>query len=287
MKIIIIGAGGQLGSELVNILHEEELIPLTHFDIELTDHSQVNDIISSNQPDIVINTSAYHKVDECEDYPEKAFAVNTIAVRNLARVCEEYHIGLVHFSTDYVFNGEKRTPYTEDDTPDPLSVYATSKLAGEYFVKHLCKKHFIIRTCGLYGTKGISSKGSNFVDLMIRLAMENKTIRVVSDQIVTPTYVGDLASVVSKLIKTTEYGLYHVTNNGECSWYEFARTIFDMTGLKANLVPVSSREYGAKAKRPPYSVLENKNLKDLGMDDLRHWKDALKEYLKQKGYVKT
>ncbi len=284
---MIIGAGGQLGSELVNTLQEEELIPLTHFDIELTNHEQVNDIISSNQPDIVINTSAYHKVDECEDNPEKAFAVNTIAVRNLAMVCEEYNMGLIHFSTDYVFNGEKRSPYREDDMPDPLSTYAVSKLAGEYFVKNICSKHFIIRTCGLYGTKGISSKGGNFVDLMIKLAMEGKTIRVVSDQIVTPTYVADLARTISELIKTQEYGLYHITNAGECSWYEFASTIFDMAGISAKLIPVTSAEYGAKAKRPLYSVLENSHLKQIGLDDLRHWKEALKEYLRQKGYVKV
>lgn len=284
MKIMIIGAGGQLGSELVNLLQEDTIIPLTHLDIEITDYRQVNDIISSNQPEVVINTSAYHRVDECEDYPEKAFSVNTLAVRNLAKICNEFDAVLVHCSTDYVFNGEKESPYTEDDIPDPLSVYAVSKLAGEYFVRHICRRHFVIRTCGLYGSKGLSGKGSNFVELMIKFARENKPIRVVSDQIVTPTYVKDLAYVVSGLIRTREYGLYHATNDGECSWYEFARTIFDLTRIKADLIPVTSTEYGAKAKRPPYSVLENRNLKQLGLDDMRYWKEALIEYLEEKGY---
>jgi len=285
MKIMIIGAGGQLGSELVNILEDDNVIPLTHMDIELTDYPQVSDVISSNVPDIVINTTAYHRVDECEEYAEKSFAVNACAVRNLARICAELDATLVHFSTDYVFGGEKRTPYVEDDMPNPLSVYAVSKLAGEYFVRNICSRHFVIRTCGLYGAKGISGKGGNFVELMLKLARENRPIRVVSDQIVTPTYARELAAMVSQLIRTEAYGLYHMTNDGECSWYEFAKTVFELTGVRANLSPTTSADYGAKAKRPPYSVLENRNLKRLGLDDMRHWKEALRQYLQEKSYI--
>ena len=285
MKIMIIGAGGQLGSELVNILQDDNIIPLTHLDIEITDYQQMNDIISTNLPDIVINTSAYHRVDECEDNIEKSFSVNAFAVRNLAMICSELNTPLVHFSTDYVFGGEKKTPYAEDDIPNPLNVYAVSKLAGEYFVRNICSWHYIIRTCGLYGAKGVSGKGGNFVELMIRLARENKTIKVVSDQIVTPTYAKELASKVSQLIKTDKYGIYHATNSGECSWYEFAKSIFDMTGIKANLIPTTASEYGAKARRPAYSVLENRNLTQFGIKDMMPWKEALKEYLKEKGYV--
>lgn len=285
MKILIIGAGGQLGSELVNLLQDDTIIPLTHRDIEMTDYQQVNDIISSNMPDIIINTAAYHKVDDCEDNIENSFSVNVYAVRNIARICSELDIAFAHFSTDYVFGGEKKAPYTEDDSPNPLSVYAVSKLAGEFFVRNICKRHYVIRTCGLYGAKGISGKGGNFIELMLKLAHENKTIKVVADQIVTPTYAKELALKVSQLIRTEEYGLYHITNNGGCSWYEFAKTIFELTGVSANLSPTTAIEFNAKANRPAYSVLENRHLQKLSLDDMKPWKEALREYLKEKGYI--
>ena len=286
MKIMILGAGGQLGSELVNILQDDTLIPLTHMDIEMTDEQQVNSILSSNMPDVVINTAAYHRVDDCEDNVELSFAVNSYAVRTIARICNDLGITFVHFSTDYVFGGEKKTPYVEDDCPNPHSVYAVSKLAGELFVRNICSRYYLIRTCGLYGAKGVSGKGSNFIETMIRLANGKKPLNVVSDQIVTPTYAKELAAKVSQLIRTEEYGSYHITNNGGCSWYEFARTIFELTGIDADISPISSSEFGAKARRPAYSVLENRNLKLLGLDDMMQWHDALKEYLIEKGHVR-
>ncbi|OGW42069.1 MAG: dTDP-4-dehydrorhamnose reductase [Nitrospirae bacterium RBG_16_43_11] len=286
MKIMILGAGGQLGSELVNILQDDTLIPLTHMDIEMTDEQQVNSILSSNMPDVVINTAAYHRVDDCEDNVELSFAVNSYAVRTIARICNDLGITFVHFSTDYVFGGEKKTPYVEDDCPNPHSVYAVSKLAGELFVRNICSRYYLIRTCGLYGAKGVSGKGGNFIETMIRLANGKKPLNVVSDQIVTPTYAKELAAKVSQLIRTEEYGSYHITNNGGCSWYEFARTIFELTGIDADISPISSSEFGAKARRPAYSVLENRNLKLLGLDDMMQWHDALKEYLIEKGHVR-
>ena len=286
MKIMILGAGGQLGSELVNILQDDTLIPLTHMDIEMTDEQQVNSILSSNMPDILINTAAYHRVDDCEDNVELSFAVNSYAVRTIARICNDLGITFVHFSTDYVFGGEKKTPYVEDDCPNPHSVYAVSKLAGELFVRNICSRYYLIRTCGLYGAKGVSGKGGNFIETMIRLANGKKPLNVVSDQIVTPTYAKELAAKVSQLIRTEEYGSYHITNNGGCSWYEFARTIFELTGIDADISPISSSEFGAKARRPAYSVLENRNLKLLGLDDMMQWHDALKEYLIEKGHVR-
>ena len=285
MKIMIIGAGGQLGSELVNMVQEDIVIPLTRHDLEMTDYRQVNDVISSNTPDIVINTTAYHRVDDCEDNVEKAFSVNAFAVRTLSKICAEMNATLVHFSTDYVFGGEKRVPYMENDIPNPLSVYAASKLAGEYFTRNICRRHFVVRTCGLYGAKGISGKGGNFVEMMLRLAREQKPIKVVADQVVTPTFAKELAVSISKLIRTREYGLYHITNDGGCSWYEFAKAIFDLTGIRADLSPVTAEEFGAKARRPAYSVLENRNLRALGIDNMRPWKEALKEYLMEKGYL--
>lgn len=286
MKIMIIGASGQLGSELINLLQDDTLIPLTHLDIEMTDSQQVNDIISSNVPDVVINTAAYHRVDECEDNIEKSFSINACAVRTLAKICNELDTALVHFSTDYVFGGEKRTPYVEDDIPNPLSVYAVSKLAGEYFVRNICRRFFLIRTCGLYGAKGISGKGGNFIELMLKLARDKRPIKVVADQVVTPTYAKELALKVSQLIRTDSYGLYHATNDGECSWYEFAKTIFDLTGINASIYPTTAAEYGARTRRPPYSVLENRNLKRIGLDDMGPWREALMDYLIEKGYIR-
>ncbi len=286
MKILILGAGGQLGSELVNILQDDTLIPLTHRDIEMTDEQEVNNILSSNMPDVVINTAAYHRVDDCEDNVNLSFYVNSFAVRNLARTCSDLGITFVHFSTDYVFGGEKNTPYIEDDCPNPRSVYAVSKFSGELFVRNICSKYYLIRTCGLYGARGLSGKGGNFVETMIRLAKDGKTIRVVSDQFVTPTYAKELAAKVSQLIRTDKYGLYHITNNGGCSWYEFACAIFELTGIDADVSPTSSSEFGARARRPAWSVLENRNLKRLGLDDMKPWKAALKEYLTEKGYVR-
>ena len=286
MKILILGAGGQLGSELVNILQDDTLIPLTHRDIEMTDEQQVNNILSSNMPDIVINTAAYHKVDDCEDNIVLSFATNSFAVRNLARICNELGIILVHFSTDFVFGGEKKTPYVEDDCPNPGSVYAVSKLSGELFVRNICSKYYVIRTCGLYGAKGLSGKGGNFIETMIKLANSGKKIKVVSDQIVTPTYAKELAAKVSQLIRTDKYGLYHITNNGGCSWYEFANAIFELTGIDADISPTSSSEFASRARRPAYSVLENRNLRLLGLDDMAQWRDALKVYLAEKGYVR-
>src|SRR3990172_7699524 len=215
MKILILGAGGQLGSELVNILQDDTLIPLTHRDIEMTDEQQVNSILSSNMPDVVINTAAYHRVDDCEDNVELSFAVNSYAVRTIAEICNDFGITFVHFSTDYVFGGEKKTPYVEDNCPNPGSVYAVSKLSGELFVRNICSKYYVIRTCGLYGAKGLSGKGGNFIETMIKLANSGKNIKVVSDQIVTPTFAKELAAKVSQLIRTDKYGLYHITNKGE------------------------------------------------------------------------
>ena len=286
MKILILGAGGQLGSELVNILQDDTLIPLTHRDIDMTDEQQVNNILSSNMPDIVINTAAYHKVDDCEDNIELSFATNSFAVRNLARICNELGIILVHFSTDFVFGGEKKTPYVEDDCPNPGSVYAVSKLSGELFVRNICSRYYVIRTCGLYGAKGQSGKGGNFIETMIKLANSGKKIKVVSDQIVTPTYAKELAAKVSQLIRTDKYGLYHITNNGGCSWFEFASAIFELTGIDADISPTSSSEFASRARRPAYSVLENRNLRLLGLDDMAQWRDALKVYLAEKGYVR-
>ncbi|MBN1271735.1 MAG: dTDP-4-dehydrorhamnose reductase [Candidatus Aminicenantes bacterium] len=282
MKIVVIGADGQLGSDLLPVLGKYSLVPLYYPEFDVTRHKKMGEILKAIRPDVVINTAAFHRVDECEDDPEQSFLVNAVAVRELSFICRDTDAVLVHFSTDYVFDGEKRTPYVEDDVPNPLNVYAASKLAGEYFVKNIMKKYFLIRTCGLYGKAGCKEKGTNFVDKIYKMASESREIRVVDDQYVTPTSTSELAGVIAELIETNKYGLYHLTNEGECSWYEFAGSILEIRGLRTSINPVKTKEYPVKARRPFYSVLENKNAKSVGLKGFSFWKDALKKYLGQK-----
>jgi dTDP-4-dehydrorhamnose reductase len=283
-KIVVIGANGQLGADLVVILSHTDLVPLTHADIELCDHVATRRVLQKLRPDVVINTAAFNRVDESEDDAERAFGTNTLAVRNLAGLSHELGYVLAHISTDYVFGGEKRTPYEEDDRPDPLNVYGISKLAGEYLVRNLSKRHFVIRTSGLYGTAGAHGKAENFVNTMLRLAREDRPIRVVNDQTFSPTFTGDLARAVKSLVLDGgEYGLYHVTNSGECTWYGFAAKIFDLVGLRPDVAPTSSQEFGAKAVRPAYSVLGHGRFLNAGFEEPRPWAVALAEYLGKGG----
>lgn len=279
MATLLIGARGQLGTELRQAFADDDLVALAHADLELTDRAKVWEALDTYRPGLILNTAAYHRVDECEDEPERAFGVNALAVRNLAMAAKRIGAVMVHFSTDYVFDGRQSRPYQEGDPPGPLSVYATSKLAGEFFVRAVLDKYFLIRTCGLYGTAGSLAKGGNFVETMLRLAREGREIRVVGDQVLTPTSARDLAKKVRQLIETERYGLYHITNSGECSWYRFASAIFELAGLRARLSETTSAAYGARATRPAYSVLDNANLRSLGIDDLRDWRDALADYL--------
>lgn len=284
MRVAVIGANGQLGTDLVKTLSDWDLIPLIHQDLDICDFVYTRKVLEDAKPRIVINTAAFNRVDDCEGEPSRAFWVNAFAVRKLAQVCAELGCILVHISTDYVFGGEKRSPYTEDDAPNPLNVYGVSKLAGEHFVRHTCPKHFIIRTSGLYGVAGSSGKGGNFVETIVHLAKEGKPIRVVTDQVLTPTYTKDLADKIKELLQTEAYGLYHITNSGQCSWYEFAGKIFELLEMKPDFGPTTSAEFGAKARRPAYSVLAHEKLKRLGLDDLRPWPEALYAYLREKGH---
>ena len=216
---------------------------------------------------------------------ERAFQVNAFAVRGLAQACRHFGAALVHFSTDYVFAGEKTEPYVETDRPAPLSVYGASKLAGEYLVSATLSKHFLIRTCGLYGLGGSRSKGGNFVETMLRLADQGKPLRVVDDQVVTPTYTMDLARKVNQLIESEAYGLYHITNRGSCSWFQFAQAIFELSKIEGNLQPVSSAAFRAPARRPAYSVLRNLRLESLGLDEMPDWREGLVRYLRGRASI--
>ena len=282
MTTLLIGANGQLGTELRQVFLDHDVVPLTHADLELTDHGHTTEMFGKYRPALVLNTAAYHRVDECEDFPERAFAVNALAVRHLAVAAKAIGAILVHFSTDYVFDGRQRRPYRETDPPGPLSAYATSKLAGEYFVRAASDRHLVIRTCGLYGPAGRHTKTGNFVETMLRLAREGRQIRVVGDQIVTPTSAKELARKVRQLVEAGGSGLYHITNDGACSWYQFAAAIFELSGIRPSLSETTSAAYGARAVRPLYSVLENANLGRSGLDDLSPWQEALKAYVKDR-----
>ncbi len=283
MKILLIGADGQLGTDFRKVAPPNEVIPLTISDIDITDRSRTIEAIKKHKPDVVLNTSAYHKVDDCEEHDQEAFAVNAFGVKNLCLACRETDSALVHVSTDYVFDGTKGRPYTEADCPNPGTVYGISKLAGELYVRYMMKKYFIVRTCGLFGVAGCLGKGgTNFIENMLKLASQKKQLRVVRDEIVGPTYTLDLAAKIDQLIRTQHYGLYHITNSGQCSWYDFAKSIFELTGTKIDLQPATSAEFKAKARRPAYSVLAHENLKKIGLDDMRTWDKALEAYLKEK-----
>jgi dTDP-4-dehydrorhamnose reductase len=253
MKVLITGANGQLGTDLCKTLHHFEVIPVTHADADITDMDSVKRICFAHKPDAIVNTAAYVRVDDCETNQDLAFKVNALGARNVAVVAEECKARLVHISTDYVFGGkaEPRTvPYTEFDVPVPANVYGKSKLAGEDFVRHLCRRHFIIRTSGLFGVAGSSGKGGNFIETILKLAKERNRLTVVNDQVFSPTYTRDLAVKIGELLTTELYGVYHVTNQGACSWYEFAREILRLAGSKTPVVPVTSDQYPQKARRP-------------------------------------
>ena len=279
MRILLLGAGGQLARDLARSLAHHTLFPRSHGELDICHRDSVESTCREVEPECIINTAAYHRVDDCEDRPDLAFAVNAAAVCTLAHAAQRYHASLLHFSTDFVFDGAKRAPYTEADRPHPLSVYGCSKWAGERVIEAYCEKHWIVRTCGLYGAGGSNSKGGNFLRSILHAAQHGKPLRVVTDQIVTPTYTADLAAKVSELIDYQVYGVYHMTNAGECSWFDFAKEILRQSGLDAEIAPVTAREYAAKARRPAYSVLDNARMRALGIKEFRPWQHALADFI--------
>lgn len=285
MKVVLIGADGQLGSDLFERLDKKKTTALYYPEFDVTKTEQIEDTFNRLSPTVVINTAAFNRVDECETSPLEAFKVNTIAVRDLAQVCQKLGAVFVHFSTDYVFNGEKRTPYTEQNSPHPVSVYGLSKLAGEILVRNVSNQFILIRTCGLYGKAGCWGKGRNFVDAMVEAASKNKPVRVVCDQTVTPTSTSELAQRVLELISSRQFGIYHMTNEGQCSWFDFARSIFELLEKEVELIPIDSDTYGALARRPVFSVLDSQKAGRAGITPFSHWKEALRDYMKEKGYI--
>jgi dTDP-4-dehydrorhamnose reductase len=283
MRFAVLGAAGQLGCELCARL-PGEVIALGRSQIDLTRPDAIPAAVADLAVDAFINCAAYNFVDRAESEPEAAFAVNAWGVRALARACRAANVKLVHFSTDYVFGIEsKRTaPYGENDPPGPLGVYGLSKLSGEYLCRAESPDALVIRTCGLYGTAGSGGKGGNFVETMLRLVSEGKPIRVVNDQRCTPSYAVDVAEATAALIGVGATGLFHVTNAGSCTWYEFAAEVFRLCGLKPNLTSISSSDYNSPARRPSFSILSTAKAAAAGITPSRPWQSALESYLLQR-----
>ncbi len=288
MKILITGSKGQLGNELLDIIEngkaeigevseaikKSEVIALDVDELDITNLEQVKNKINDLKPDVIINCAAATNVDGCESNEDFAFKVNSIGPRNLAIASEEVGVKLVQVSTDYVFSGVGNKPLTEYDLTAPYSVYGKTKLLGENYVRELSSKYFIVRTAWLYGYVG-----HNFVYTMRRLGKEKECITVVNDQRGNPTHANDLAYHILKLIQTEEYGIYHCTGKGECTWYDFAKMIIELSGEKCEVKPCSSEEYKTPAKRPEYSSLDNMMLRCTVGDDMRDWKDAIKSFI--------
>ena len=276
MKIVITGARGQLGTELINQLKYIEgidVIPTDRDELNIIDINSVNEFLLNNKPDVVINCAAHTAVDLCETDVENAYKINAVGPRNLAIVCEKIGAKLVQVSTDYVFDGNGTRPYREDDKTCPNSIYGTSKLMGENFVREFCSRYFIVRTAWLYG------EGNNFVRTMLKLAETNKELNVVNDQFGSPTSTVDLAKAIIDLMTTEHYGVYHGTCEGQCSWYDLAKKIFEIKNIDIKVNPVTSEEFKRPAPRPAYSVLDNFMLKLVGLNSFRNWEESLKEYL--------
>lgn len=285
MRIALIGSAGQLGSDLLPRLQAtgHDVIPLRHADIEITDAASVAAVLEPMRPDLVFNAAAYNLVDKAEDEPDAAMSVNAIGPQNLGRLCAANDWRLMQISTDYVFDGATgpaSRPWTELDPAIPTGKYALSKWTGERFVQQECSRSFVVRTCGLYGLAALRGAGKgNFVETMLRLGRDRKQLRVVDDQRCTPTSTADLADALVKLIATDAFGLYHATNSGSMTWCEFAREIFRLAKLDVEVIPITTAEFGAKAKRPAFSVLDCSKLASVIGGPLPDWHDALARYL--------
>jgi len=287
MQIVIIGGTGQVGSDLVRVLRDsgKKFVALSRGDLDITERSSLRDKLAKYAPDVIINCSVYHPVDDCETHPDQSFAVNATAVRDLGLAAEELGASVVHFSSDYVFDGERGRAYCEEDPPSPRSVFGASKVAGEQLLRVALPRHFIVRTSGLYGLTGSRVKRGNFVETMLRLGSQNGEVRVVNDLRMAQTSTENLARQTLALIRTRKYGTYHASDHGDYSWYEFANKIFEYSGLKVRVTPVSWRDYPSLAPRPLYSVLENRRLKALGLDQMQPIDLALQAYLKARERV--
>ncbi len=280
MVVLVTGSSGQLGQSLQFIAPNYPQIDFVFCDsktLDITSLENCETIFSNYKPDFCINTAAYTAVDKAESEPKKAFAINVTGAKNLAEVSKKFDTVLLHISTDFVFDGNKKTPYLEQDLPNPTGVYGQTKLDGEKAIQQVLEKHFIIRTSWVY-----SQFGNNFMKTMLRLASERDTISVVNDQIGTPTNAVDLAEILVKIIlsdnrqpTTDNFGIYNFSNEGQCSWYDFAKKIFEINNISINLLPIPTSSFPTPAKRPSFSVLDKSKIKTAFNLSIKSWETSL------------
>ena len=279
MKILVTGSDGLVGTNILPDLSKEfEIIPATEGEWDILDRKQGEEIIGTHKPDVLINLAAITNVDGCEDNVELAYRVNVYGAGLLADICRERNVRLLHFSTDYVFDGTNRKPYTEEDEPNPLSVYGRSKFLGEKRVLGTYPSSLVLRTEWIYGRGG-----ENFITKVTKIAREKGKVEVVDDQAGAPTYARDLAGPVKALITRNKTGIYHAVNGGACTWFQFAKEIFSILHIDAPCLPVSSTRLQRKAKRPAYSVLDCTKLRNETGVSMRPWQEALRHYLAESG----
>jgi dTDP-4-dehydrorhamnose reductase len=285
MKVAIFGISGQLGSDVAAALSSHHVIAVEHARADIRDEGAVTEAIASAAPDWVVNCAAMTHVERCESEALAAFEANAGGARNIAVAATAAGARLVHISTDYVFDGEKRSPYVESDFPRPINIYGSSKLAGEWAVRAAHGTHVILRTSGIYGLNACRGKGTNFVETMLKRAQVGASTRVVNDEVLTPTFSADLAEQIRAMVEHgVPGGVYHATNAGSCSWFDFAREVFRHAGA-AVPEPITAAEWNSPVRRPSYSVLENRALAALGIDVMPEWRDALSRYLSERGSV--
>jgi dTDP-4-dehydrorhamnose reductase len=285
VRVALLGANGQLGSDLARALADQDVVPLTRADLDVRDAGHMQAVLGDLGADVVINTTAFHRVEACEQQPDEAFAVNALAPRALARLSCQAGFRFVHVSTDYVFGGSQTRPLTEAVPPAPVQVYGASKAAGEWLVLQANPEALVVRSSGLFGVAGASGKGGNFIETVLRLAREKGTMKIVNDQTLSPTFTRDLAGGIVALIERGARGIVHLTNAGECSWFELAQHVVATARLPAEVHPQSTAESGAPVRRPAYSVLANARLPELGVPRLRPWQEGVTDYLRAKGHA--
>jgi dTDP-4-dehydrorhamnose reductase len=281
LKALVFGGSGQLGSEILRQWTDVDIVAPSSADVNVDDAASVRAAIDAAAPELVVNCTAFHNLEQCGREPERAFATNALAVFGMARACADRGAAFVTFSTDYVFSGELGREYTEHDAPDPVNAYGVSKLAGEQLVRVLGAKSFVVRTCGVYGTRVSSSKGYTFIDRVINQARAGEAVRIVRDQVVSPSYAGDIARALRELVRTERYGLYHMVNRGPVTWYDFARETLRQAGIDHPIEPVSTNDWPSTVRRPAYSALANTALDalDIPMPD---WREGIAGYLRDK-----
>jgi dTDP-4-dehydrorhamnose reductase len=283
-KAVVFGAAGQLGVELVRELQARQYA-VTGWDrshVDITDAQAVERALAQYDAEVVFNSAAYNQVDVAEQEPQAAFLVNALAVRNLALACRQVDARLVHYSTDYVFDGQARYPYAEDDLPHPLGAYAVSKLAGELYAQAYLDRVLVVRTSGVFGPGGLDTARGNFVELMLRLAGSPNAIRVVEDHVASPTFAPLLAARTIDLVERDQSGVFHIGGGSPISWFQFARLIFEVAGLQPTLLATSEREYRTPARRPRYSALSNGKMERIGIEPMPPLKAAVESYFAER-----